>query len=429
MPITRPRGTNDFLPGVVEKWTHVEGEYRRLCREYGFAEIRTPIFEHTELFHRGVGETTDIVEKEMYSFMDRGERNITLRPEMTAGIVRAYLENNLSGQPLPVKLYGFGPMFRYDKPQAGRYRQFHQLDAEILGSQDPASDAEVIVLALHFFRRLGLDLIQPDGSGNLSLHINSIGCPVCRPKHREQLQAALKPHFNDLCPDCQSRFDRNPLRILDCKVERCREISLGAPDIVDCLCEECSTHFAGVKQYLDALGIAYELDPRLVRGLDYYTKTTFEFISNALGAQSSVCGGGRYDGLVEIIGGEPTPSVGFAIGIERLVLTVDAVGKTLPGSYPVDVFLATIGAGTRSELYRQLYRIREAGIAAVMDFGGRSLKGQMKYADKLNAKLTVILGEDELARGEATVREMTGSAQEKVPLNDLAAYLQAKLSQ
>jgi len=427
MQITRPRGTNDFLPGTVEKWQYLEDEFRRICREYGYAEIRTPIFEHTELFHRGVGETTDIVEKEMYTFLDRGERSITLRPEFTAAIVRSYIENNLGAAPQPTKLYQFGPVFRYDKPQAGRYRQFHQFDAEVLGTQDPAADAETIALVADYFQRLGLEPVREDGTGVISLHINSIGCPNCRPVHREKLQAFLKDNLAGLCPDCQSRFSRNPLRILDCKNEKCQAITAGAPDIIDCLCDECADHFAGVRKYLDAVGLRYTIDPRLVRGLDYYTKTTFEFISSALGAQSSVCGGGRYDGLVEIVGGEPTPSVGFAIGLERLVLTVDSVGKKLPEQYPVDVFIATVGSGVKAAAFALLHRLRRAGIAADQDFLNRSLKGQMKYSDKLKARWTVILGEDELAKGTATVREMATSEQAEVPLDGLAAYFQGKL--
>lgn len=427
MQITRPRGTNDFLPGTVEKWQYLEEEFRRICREYGYTEIRTPIFEHTELFHRGVGETTDIVEKEMYTFLDRGDRSITLRPEITASIVRAFIENNLGAAPQPTKLYQFGPVFRYDKPQAGRYRQFHQLDVEVLGTQDPAADAEIIMLPWQFFQRLGLEPLRPDGTGTFSLHINSIGCPNCRPVHRKKLQAFLQEKLDDLCPDCQSRFSRNPLRILDCKNEKCQAITAGVPDIVDCLCDECAEHFVGVRKYLDTAGVGYTLDPRLVRGLDYYTKVTFEFMSNALGAQSSICGGGRYDGLAEIIGGEPTPATGFAIGVERLVLTVDSVGKRLPEQYPLDVFIATIGSGVKEAAFDILCRLRSAGITADKDLLGRSLRGQMKYSDKQKARWTVILGEDELARGAATVREMATSEQAEVPLAGLVDYLQDRL--
>lgn len=426
MQITRPRGTNDFLTGTVEKWQQVEDEFRRICREYGYTEIRTPIFEHTELFHRGVGETTDIVEKEMYTFLDRGNRSITLRPEITAAIVRAYIENKLGAGLQPTKLYQFGPVFRYDKPQAGRYRQFHQLDAEVLGTQDPAADAEIIMLPWQYFRRLGLEPVQADGTGTFTLHINSIGCPNCRPVHREKLQTFLKDKLSDLCPDCQSRYTRNPLRILDCKNEKCQSVTAGAPDIVNCLCDECAEHFAGVRKYLDAVGVGYILDPRLVRGLDYYTKVTFEFMSNALGAQSSICGGGRYDGLVDIVGGQPTPATGFAIGVERLVLTVDSVGKKLPELYPLTVFIATIGTGVREAAFDLLCRLRGAGITADQDFVGRSLKGQMKYSNKLKARWTVILGEDELARGTATVREMATSEQVEVPLSGLVKYLQER---
>ncbi|HWJ02606.1 MAG TPA: histidine--tRNA ligase, partial [Verrucomicrobiae bacterium] len=306
----RPKGTNDILPGQVEKWHYVEDIIRQICREYGYQEVRTPVFEHTELFQRGVGETTDIVEKEMYTFVDKGERSITLRPEGTAGVCRAYAENKLYANPQPVKVYYVGPMFRYEKPQAGRFRQFNQFGIEVFGTVNPAVDAEVISLAMDFYERLGLK--------GLEVHINSVGCKKCRPVHKVKLQEFLKARLEKFCPNCQGRFERNPLRMLDCKSPICQELSAGAPTTTQCLCEDCADHFEKVKGYLDRVGVRYRVNERLVRGLDYYTKTAFEIMVEEIGAQSAICGGGRYDGLIEEIGGPPTPGIGFALGMERI---------------------------------------------------------------------------------------------------------------
>ncbi|MCL6639507.1 MAG: histidine--tRNA ligase, partial [Firmicutes bacterium] len=388
MLTTRPRGTNDILPGEVEKWQHLENLFRELCREYGYSEVRTPVFEHTELFLRGVGDTTDIVEKEMYTFLDRGGRSITLRPEGTAPAVRAYLEGRLHAGPQPVKLYYTGPMFRYDRPQAGRYRQFHQLGVEVFGAHDPAVDAEVMAMAMDFYGRLGLK--------ELELHVNSVGCPRCRPHLREKLQSFFRPHRAELCKNCAERFEKNPLRILDCKEERCRVMGRGAPTTLDCLCGDCASHFESVKKNLELLQVPYVIDNRLVRGLDYYTHTAFEIMAPDIGAQSSIGGGGRYNGLIEICGGPPTPGIGYALGMERILLTMERQGLTPAGGDRLDVFVVTAGAAAAGEAFRLLFMLRGAGIAADKDYLGRSLKAQMKYAGKTGARFALIIGEEEL---------------------------------
>lgn len=419
MLTTRPRGTNDFLPGEIEKWQYLEQLTRQVCREYGYGEVRTPIFEHTELFARGVGETTDIVEKEMYTFKDRGDRSNTLRPEGTAAAVRAYVENKLYALPQPIKLFYTGPMFRYDRPQAGRYRQFHQFGVEVFGTDDPSMDAEVITMAMDIYERIGLK--------NLELHINSVGCPECRPVLREQLQEYFRPHLASLCPNCQGRFERNPLRILDCKNEKCQEIGKAAPTTLDASCPACSTHFAEVQAYLDAVGVEYIVDNRLVRGLDYYTRTAFEIMTRDIGAQSSIGGGGRYNGLVEAVGGPTTPGIGFALGLERILLTAENQGVKFPVSRGPEVFIATVGNGVAKQAFALLQELRQQGIATEKDFLGRSLKAQMKYAGKLDARVVIILGEEEYARGVAVVRDMQAGQQAEVPLQGLGDFIKAKM--
>jgi len=415
MLTTGPRGTNDILPGEVEKWQHIEEAIRRICGEYGYEEIRTPIFEHTELFQRGIGETTDIVEKEMYTFLDRGDRSITLRPEGTASTVRAFLEHKLYNQPQPTKLFYIGPMFRYDRPQAGRFRQFHQFGVEVFGSDDPAVDAEVISLSMEYYRRLGLTALE--------LHINSIGCPECRPVHREKLREYLGPNLSRLCPHCQQRFERNPMRILDCKAENCREASQGAPTTTSCLCPGCAEHFAGVKGYLASLEIDFIVDERLVRGLDYYTRTAFEIMAPGIGAQSSIGGGGRYNGLIEECGGPPVPSIGFALGMERILITLEKQGVNLPTGRDFDAFLATTGESTRPEAFRLLAQLRQAGVRADMDYLGRSLKAQMKFANKFGARFTVIVGEEELARQVVVVKDMSDGSQQELGVAELVDFV------
>lgn len=414
MLTTRPRGTSDILPGEVEKWQAVEECFRRLCREYGYAEIRTPLFEHTELFHRSVGDTTDIVEKEMYTFRDRSNRSISLRPEGTAAIARAYLENGLAAGPQPVKLFYTGPMFRYDRPQAGRYRQFHQLGGEVFGSSRAAVDAEVIAMAMDFTGRLNL---------NLELHLNSVGCPICRPVWREKLKEYFQAYHNDLCADCLRRLAQNPLRALDCKVRQCRELARHAPTSLDCLCAECAAHFEEVQEMLEGLAIDYRIDPYLVRGLDYYTKTAFEIMPPQTGAQSSVGGGGRYDNLLEALGGPPTPGIGYAFGLERLLLAISEQGRNLPGKKPPDVFLAVTSEALEKEALKLLQTLRKKGLAADKDYLGRSLKAQMKYAGKTGVPVVAILGSEELVRGMVTLRNMATGRQTEVPVQELAGEI------
>ena len=407
-----PRGTKDILPDTVGDWNYVEGEIRELCRRFGYSEIRTPIFEHTELFQRGIGEGTDVVDKEMYTFTDRGERSITLRPENTASAVRAYLQNKLYAQSNLVKLFYIGSMFRYDRPQAGRMREFHQFGVEALGESNPAVDAEVILLAMNLLEGLGLK--------DLELSINSVGCPKCRSKYRTMLQDFFRDKLEDLCEDCRSRFERSPLRILDCKKDSDKPYMADAPKITDCLCEECADHFAKLKELLTSAGISFTHDPRLVRGLDYYTKTAFEIKYPPLGAQSAVAGGGRYDGLIEEMGGNPTPAVGFATGLERLLLALESQNLLPEKNRSVDAYVVALGEAAQAEGFKLLNSLRQQGLSAAMDFAGRSMKAQMKQANKLGAKYSVIIGEDEIAEGVVMLRSMEDSSQEKVPMNQVA---------
>ena len=412
-----PRGTKDILPDTVGDWNYVEGEIRELCRRFGYSEIRTPIFEHTELFQRGIGEGTDVVDKEMYTFTDRGERSITLRPENTASAVRAYLQNKLYAQSNLVKLFYIGSMFRYDRPQAGRMREFHQFGVEALGEANPAVDAEVILLAMNLLEGLGLK--------DLELSINSVGCPKCRSKYRTMLQDFFRDKLEDLCEDCRSRFERSPLRILDCKKDSDKPYMADAPKITDCLCEECAEHFAKLKELLTSAGISFTHDPRLVRGLDYYTKTAFEIKYPPLGAQSAVAGGGRYDGLIEEMGGNPTPAVGFATGLERLLLALESQNLLPEKNRSVDAYVVALGETAQAEGFKLLNSLRQQGLSAAMDFAGRSMKAQMKQANKLGAKYSVILGEDEIAEGVAMLRSMEDSSQAKVPMNQVAEKIKA----
>lgn len=412
-----PRGTKDILPDTVGDWNYVEGEIRELCRRFGYSEIRTPIFEHTELFQRGIGEGTDVVDKEMYTFTDRGERSITLRPENTASAVRAYLQNKLYAQSNLVKLFYIGSMFRYDRPQAGRMREFHQFGVEALGEANPAVDAEVILLAMNLLEGLGLK--------DLELSINSVGCPKCRSKYRTMLQDFFRDKLEDLCEDCRSRFERSPLRILDCKKDSDKPYMADAPKITDCLCEECAEHFVKLKELLTSAGISFTHDPRLVRGLDYYTKTAFEIKYPPLGAQSAVAGGGRYDGLIEEMGGNPTPAVGFATGLERLLLALESQNLLPEKNRSVDAYVVALGETAQAEGFKLLNSLRQQGLSAAMDFAGRSMKAQMKQANKLGAKYSVILGEDEIAEGVVMLRSMEDSSQAKVPMNQVAEKIKA----
>lgn len=421
MLITGPRGTKDILPGASPYWQFVEAQARKVCRLYGYQEIRTPIFEHTELFLRGIGETTDIVQKEMYTFNDRGGRSVTLRPENTASVVRAFLENKIYSEPQPTKLFYIGPMFRYDRPQAGRLRQFHQFGIEAISSPGPVVDAEIITLAVQFFQSLGLT--------DLKLYVNSVGCPSCRPVYRTKLQDALRDKLHDFCQDCRSRFERNPMRILDCKEEKCAQLSQGVPEIVDCLCGECSSHFSQLQKLLTAAGIEYCLNPRLVRGLDYYTKTAFEIQYPALGSQSAICGGGRYDGLIEECGGQSTPGIGFAIGIERVMLALEKQNLLPEISNAIDLYIAPMGEEAQILAFQLLYSLRQSGISCDMDLMGRSLKSQMKYSNKYPARYVAIIGEEELRKNQVALKNMETGIQELVGIAELHAKLQLEMEE
>jgi histidyl-tRNA synthetase len=411
MATSRPKGTNDFLPADTVKWHYVESLLRDLADRYGFEEIRTPIFEATELFLRGVGETTDIVNKEMYTFQDKGDRSITLRPENTASTARAFIEHKMHGLPQPVKLYYMGPMFRYERPQKGRFRQFHQFGVEAFGSMDPALDSEVIALAMEFYRELGLT--------DLKVRLNSVGCPKCRAEHKAKLQEMLRPHLDELCSDCKSRFEKNPLRIFDCKNEKCQNLIKEAPTIADCLCDECYDHFEKVKTYLTAAKIPFAVDFKLVRGLDYYTKTAFEIILTEIGAQSAICGGGRYDGLIKDIGGDATPGVGFALGMERVFAALEANGIEIPVENEADVYFVALGDEAREKAFSWLIDLRRRDIKGDMDYMGKSFKAQMKSADRIGAKYVVIVGENELRNDGIIVKNMTDSNQETVEAENL----------
>ena len=406
-----PRGTRDILPDETPKWEYLEKKFRQTCALYGYRELRTPTFEHTELFTRSLGETTDVVSKEMYTFESRGGKSLTLRPEGTAPAIRAYVQHNLAAN-LPVtKLYYIGRLFRYERPQAGRYREHTQLGIEAVGSCDPAIDAEIIALAVQFYNSIGLT--------QFDLKLNSIGCPICRPNYRRALLDYVADRRDTLCAPCNERYEVNPMRMLDCKVETCKQALKDAPKIPDYLGEECSKHFAAVQDYLTKLGISYTLDPDMVRGFDYYTRTAFEFVASGLGAQDAIGGGGRYDDMVEQFGGKPTPAMGFGLGLDRLVLSLDAMGISIPVNSGITAFIATMGEPAHNAAVELLARLRKEGISADMDYTGRSLKAQMKTANKLNAKYAIILGEDELKKSVATVRDMAGSDQKTVSLEDL----------
>ena len=410
-----PRGTKDILPDTVGQWTYVEEKIRDLCARYGYKEIRTPMFEHTELFHRGIGEGTDVVDKEMYTFTDRGDRSITLRPENTASAVRAYLQNKLYGDSSLTKLFYIGSMFRYDRPQAGRMREFHQFGVEALGESNPAVDAEIIMLAMDLLGGLGLK--------DLKLSLNSVGCPKCRPVYRKVLQDFFRDKLEDLCDDCKDRFERSPLRILDCKADADKPYMADAPKITDCLCEECQEHFHKVQHFLSEAGVEFELDARLVRGLDYYTKTAFEIKYPPLGAQSAVAGGGRYDGLIEEIGGNPTPAVGFATGLERVLLALEKQNLLPEMDTQTDAFVVALGEEAQGAAFKLLTKLRQAGLKAGMDYAGRSMKAQMKQANKANARFALIIGEDEVKEACVQLKDMEKSEQEKVSFDNIVDKL------
>lgn len=412
MSIQIPRGTQDILPGQVEKWQYIEKKARELCEKYQYREIRTPIFENTELFTRSVGDTTDIVQKEMYTFEDRGGRSLTLRPEGTAAAVRSYVENKMFGNAAqPVKLYYMGQMFRYERPQAGRFRQFVQFGVEALGSSDPAIDAEVIALAMTLYKELGLK--------KLKLVINSLGDKESRSAHREALINHFQPRIGEFCSDCQSRLAKNPMRILDCKQDRDHELMNSAPSIIDFLNDGSRSYFEKVQKYLTALDISFEVDPNLVRGLDYYNHTAFEIMSNAegFGAITTLCGGGRYNGLIEEIGGPETPAIGFAMSIERFLAALDAEGIELPIQEGIDCYLAGLGEEAKDYTVSLLHQLRTAGFIAERDYLDRKIKTQFKAADRLKAKFVAILGDDELKANKINLKNMETGEQTEVELD------------
>ena len=396
--ISGPRGTQDVSPYESYKWLLLENKLREVVDQYGFKEIRTPTFEHTELFLRGVGDTTDIVNKEMYTFEDKGKRSITLRPEGTASTVRSVLEKGILNEGLPLKAYYILSCFRYEKPQAGRLREFHQLGIELFGAQDYTADAEVIATGARILKELGLTAVK--------LNINSIGCPNCRPKYHEKLKEYFAQHIDGMCEDCKARFEKNPLRLLDCKEEICSAIAKNAPVVIEHLCDECHDHFEGLKKTLDAMGVDYQINTKIVRGLDYYTKTVFEFVYDGIGSQGTVCGGGRYDGLFEELGGNHVPAVGFGMGLERLLLTLEAEGISLGEDSVPEIFFANIGEAAKVYAFTLAEKARAEGMRAQSDLMGRSLKAQMKYADKIKAIYTVVLGDDEVANQTAVAKNM-----------------------
>lgn len=403
------KGTKDVLPKDVHKNQYIEATALGIASKFGYKEIRTPVFEHTELFQRGVGDTTDVVQKEMYTFDDKGGRSITLRPEVTAGAVRSYLENGLCNEALPQKVCYLTSCYRYEKPQAGRLREFHQFGVECFGSASPLADAEIIALAKSLFDTLGVK--------DLSLEINSIGCPTCRAEYHKALKEYFSSRKDELCDTCKSRLDRNPMRILDCKSPICHEIAEGAPVVIDYLCDECKEHFENVQKYLKAQNIEYTINPQIVRGLDYYTKTVFEFVSNSIGAQGTVCGGGRYDGLVEELGGQHTPSLGFAMGIERLMLLMEAQGCEFPEAEKPDLFIVALGEKATLKAVEIAKDMREEGFSALLDLNQRSVRAQMKYADKLGAKFNVVIGDNEVEAKTAKLKNMQTGEETEINLD------------
>lgn len=415
-----PRGTKDILPKEVYKWNYVENKFREICALYGYEEMRTPIFEHTEVFTRSVGDTTDIVQKEMYTFTDKGDRQLSLKPEGTAGTIRSFIENKLYADTQPTKLFYITPCFRYERPQAGRQRQFHQFGIEVLGSDGPSVDAEVISLAVQFFNEMGLK--------NLSVNINSVGCPTCREEYNRKLKEYLDKKVDVLCETCLERKDKNPMRVIDCKNPHCKENLQDIPFMIDHLCEDCKDHFDKLQTYLKEMDINYVVDKTIVRGLDYYKKTAFEIISNDIGSQSTVCGGGRYDGLVEMLGGPKGISgIGFALGAERLLLTLENNNIEIENPKSTDIYIATIGDAAKTKSFKLIKDLRTNHISADNDHLDKSLKAQFKYSDKLNAKYTVVIGDDELANDTAILKNMKTSEQTTIKLSELVDELKKRL--
>ena len=415
-----PRGTKDITPKESYKWNYVENKFREICGLYGYEEMRTPIFEHTELFKRSVGDTTDVVQKEMYSFEDKGGRDITLKPEGTAGVIRAFIENKLYSDAQPTKMFYIIPCFRYERPQAGRQRQFHQFGVEAVGSDNPSLDAEVIALAVQFFNEVGLK--------DLAVSINSVGCPTCRAKYNELLKSYLDAKSDVLCSTCLERKDKNPMRVIDCKNPNCQENLQDVPFMIDHICGDCKDHFEKLQKYLKEMDVNFIVDKTIVRGLDYYKKTAFEIISNDIGSQSTVCGGGRYDGLVEQLGGpKGTSGIGFALGAERLLLTMENNNIEIENPQSTDIYIVTIGDEAKTKSFKLLKDLRYNHISADSDHLDRSVKAQFKYSDKINAKFTIVIGEDELANDSATLKNMQTSEQITVKLSELVGELKNRL--
>lgn len=410
-----PKGTKDMMPDQAYKWHYLEKKFAEICEKYGFMEIRTPVFEHTELFKRGVGDTTDIVQKEMYTFNDLGNRSITLRPEGTSPVVRAYVEHKEFAGVQPNKYYYNIPCFRYEKPQSGRLREFHQFGVETFGSSDMMADAEIIAIGYEFIKEMGITDVE--------LRINSVGCPECRKKHREALRDFLAPKYDELCDTCKGRFNTNPMRILDCKSPIDQELVKGAPMMLDFLCDDCAEAFEDLKKNLEAMGIEYVVDPKIVRGLDYYTKTAFEFVTTKIGAQGTVCGGGRYDGLVEEIGGPSTPGVGWGMGKERILMTMEACGSKIEEPAGADVFIAFMGERGKAAGLRLMSELRSKGLKVQMDVMGRNLKNQFKHANRVNAKKTIVIGDNELDENKLTIKDMATAEQTTVPFDKIADEL------
>ena len=414
--LQKPKGTKDILPSEIYKWQYIESKVKNIFENYGFKEIRVPVFENTELFQRGVGDTTDVVQKEMYTFDDKGGRSITLRPEGTAGVVRSYIENGMASLPSPVKLWYNMAMYRYENVQKGRLREFHQIGAEMFSTSSYLADVEIITMASKIFKVLNIP--------NVKLTINSIGCPICRKKYQEALKEFIRPNLDMYCDTCKTRFEKNPMRILDCKERKCKELNMGAPVILDYLCEECKNHFENVKNSLDSLGIEYIVDPGIVRGLDYYTKTVFEFISKEEGY--TVLAGGRYDGLVKELEGSDTPAIGFAMGVERLVEVYEKYNKdNMVQDKNMSLYIAYIGDEANIFTTKLVENLREADIFVEKDITGKSLKAQLKYADKKNSKYIIIIGDDELKNREAKIKEMDSGKEENIKLEaeEIKKYL------
>jgi len=412
--INIPKGTKDVLPQDSYKWQYVEKNVREICNLYNFKEIRTPVFEHTELFLRSIGEDTDVVGKEMYTFLDKGERSITLKPEGTAPVARSFVENALDSLSLPLKMFYITPVFRYEKPQDGRLREHHQFGVEVYGGDTAYLDYEVISLAYNFLSKMGVS--------DLELNINSIGCPHCRKNYNDALKAFLREKYDSLCPTCKTRLERNPLRVLDCKVPECKELMKGAPKIIDYICDDCKAHMDTLERLLKNGNINYKINPNIVRGLDYYTKTVFEFVTNALGAQGTVCGGGRYNNLVESVGGKSTPCVGFGMGIERLLMLMNALGVEIPNNNKPTVFVVSQSADYVDDCLKIVGELRTSGVAADLDVTGKSLKSQMKYANKQSSDYVAVIGANELENGRITVKRMSDGNTDEIGINDLTNY-------